>query len=708
MRPSKEGVAVARIRCLHCAPQNAEWLTHLYGITEEAPEGENLQAQAPQAHEGESPQEAFALQVVTASALRSTPSHHRATRRRVRGLRGIRRAARLPGMKMKPRWLRVPLRCLLPVGIFAFSIFEAGARPPLTADAAPRAIPVKHGGEVDDSLRRNPAADLMLDKPNERRAEALANFVEGARLEESGEVDAALGYYQKVLTVHPGEVELASRVASLLTRQEDFPRAIDILKDAIKANPKENGPYLQLSYLYAKYLQKPDQALKFANQAIALDPENIDGYQRAYELELAGGDAKKALAVLDRAAKTNSRNPTFLTQLGKLYASVLFQPNTDAKTEDLRRVNAIFKRAAENANDDPAVLKDVGDYFAGSQQIQEAIPYYLRALELQPDDANAREKLATGFVLTNQRAKAMDLLQEIIKQTPEKYQPYELLAQLHDDEGRSLLRANQRDDAKAEFEKAAANYEQSLLINPRHGQTIIRLAELLIGPLKNTERAEKLLTEARARFPRAPVFAYFLALAQRESKHAQQAIITFEEALHEAETDAPELLTARFFFDYGAAADQAGLYDKAADLLKHSIALDPGNAAEAYNYLGFMWAEHNMHLDEAEQMVKQALELDPDNGAFLDSLGWVQFRKSRFEEALGNLLRAAQNMKRDDPVVFDHIGDTYAKLNRVPQALEFWQKAMALDPDNKMLAEKIQSTQTQLSKGEPTKVPPIR
>ena len=56
--------------------------------------------------------------------------------------------------------------------------------------------------------------------------------------------------------------------------------------------------------------------------------------------------------------------------------------------------------------DDSAVLKEVADYFAASQQIQEAIPLYLRVLELQPDDSNAREKLATGFVLTNQRAQS--------------------------------------------------------------------------------------------------------------------------------------------------------------------------------------------------------------------------------------------------------------------------------------------------------------
>lgn len=571
--------------------------------------------------------------------------------------------------------------------------------------AAAKALPVKHSGRLDDSFRLTPAPDLALDSTSVRKADALANFIEGARLEESGELEAALVAYQKVLTVDPGEVELASRVASLLTRQEDFPRAIDILKDAIKANPKETGPYLQLAFLYAKYLQKPEQALKYANQAITLEPENIDGYQRIYEIELSSGNAKRALAALDRALKVNSRNPIFWTRLGKLYASILFGPDTDPKPEDLKRVNALFKRAAENADEDPAVLKDVADYFAASQQIQDAIPLYLRVLELQPEDANAREKLATGFVLTNQRGKAIELLQEIIRQTPEKYQPYELLAQLLDDEGRSLLRANQTDAAKAEFAKAAANYEQSLLINSSHGQTYLRLAELLIGPLKQSERAEKLLAEARSRFPHAPEFAYFLGLAQREAKHSQQAIITFEEALQEAEGTTPEMLTARFFFDYGATADQAGFYDKAAELLKRSIATDPARSGEACNYLAYMWAEHNLRLDEAEEMVKQALELEPDNGAYLDTRGWINFRKGRHEEALADLLRAAKSLTRDDPVVFEHIGDTYAKLNRVPQALEFWQKAVALAPENKGLAEKIESTNTKLSKGA---APPVR
>lgn len=584
---------------------------------------------------------------------------------------------------------------------------------PLTSFSAPAAkkLPpgttLKRPAAVDDSLRLSPPSDLSLSPAAQREANALALFVEGARLEESGEIEEALVAYQKVLTVHPGEIELASRVASLLTRQENFPRAIDVLRDAIKANPKETGPYLQLAFIYAKHLQKPEQALKYANQAVALDPEELDAYQRIYEIELANGDEKKALAALERASRVESKNPNFWTRLGKLYASLLFTPETESDSEEVRQVNVLFRRAAEHAQSEVAILKEVADYFALSRQIQEAIPYYLRVLELEPSDAGAREKLAAGFAITNQRDKAIELLHKIIEQTPAKYQPYLLLAQLLDDEARSLQRAKQPEEAKAFFAKAAANYEQCLLINPAHSQTYLRLAELLIGPLRESERAEKILGEARARFSQAPEFAYYLALAQREAKHAQQSVVTFEEALQEAEASGSEMLNARFFFDYGAAAEQAGFYDKAADLFKRSIAIDPAKAAEACNYLGYMWVEHDMHLEEAAEMIKKALELDPDNGAYLDSLGWLHFRKGKFEEALSTLLRAAQSLDRDDPVVFEHIGDTYAKLNRIPQALEYWGKAMALNPANKALAEKIERTNTRVSKGEPIKGPPF-
>src|SRR5262249_31221166 len=202
--------------------------------------------------------------------------------------------------------------------------------------------------------------------------------------------------------------------------------------------------------------------------AIRNDPKSIDAYQQLYEIEVAAGEDKKAIQSLERALQVQNNDPTFWSQLGKLYASLVFKSDQEPKPDDLKRVNAIFKKASDNANDDPGVLKDVADYYAATQQIKEAIPLYLRVLELQPDDVNAREKLATGFVLTNHRAKAIETLEQIIKEHPVQYQTYELLAQVLDDEGRALERDNQSEQAKTQFAKAAANYEQSLLINPTH------------------------------------------------------------------------------------------------------------------------------------------------------------------------------------------------------------------------------------------------
>src|SRR2546421_3216405 len=570
---------------------------------------------------------------------------------------------------------------------------------------AQRAV-AKRIDTIDDSLTLPPARDLSLSIEGEHKAEALAHFVEGIDFEENGEMEKAVEAYRQVLNVDPGQIELAVRVAALLTRDDDYPSAIDVLKAALKRHPKALEPYWEVAFIYAKYWKKVDQAIDFANKAIALDPQKIDGYQRLFEIHLTAGDEKRAVETLDRAAKTPNDDPIFWARLGRLYGSVVLKPDAKPVPEQIAHLNDVFKKAAAKGQNDAAVLKEVGDYFASTQQIKEALPFYLRVLELQPDDANVREKLATGFVLTNQRARAVETLEAIIQEHPEKYQPYELLAQLHDDEARALLRADQIDPANAEFKKAAQNYEQSLLINPNHAATYLRLAELLLSPRKQRERDVSILTEARRRYPDAPEFAYYLAIALRESKKAKEAVVMFEEALNEAQNAQADFLKPRFYVEYGAAAEEAGLYDKAAELFHKAIAMDPANAAQPHNYLGYMWAEQNIHLDEAEDAIKRALQLDPENGAYLDSMAWVEYRQGKYDQALENLKRAIENLPREDAVVFEHLGDVYLKLNRVSQALESWQKAKTLDPSNKDLAAKIDGQKTRVSKTNPTGAKP--
>jgi tetratricopeptide (TPR) repeat protein len=300
------------------------------------------------------------------------------------------------------------------------------------------------------------------------------------------------------------------------------------------------------------------------------------------------------------------------------------------------------------------------------------------------------------------------MLQEIIQQHPEKYQPYELLGRVLEEDAKALAQADKTEQAKAEYSKAAASFEQSLLINPAQPDNYVHLGELLLTRLRENDRAVHLMQEARRHFPNAPQITYLLAVALREAKHSQEAVTTFEEALHESEAGGQEMLNDRFFFEYGAAAERAGLYDKAAELFKRAIELDPADAAQAYNYLGFMWADQNIHLDEAEDYIKRALAAEPENGAYLDSLGWLHYRQGKYEQALAELLSAAAELKEDDPTVFDHIGDTYSMMKQTAKALDYWQKSLVLDPDNKKLGAKIADAKTRLSKGESAGATPIK
>ena len=120
----------------------------------------------------------------------------------------------------------------------ALSIAAASARPVASRQASPARTVKAATASQDDSLVLHPPKDLALQPEGERKAQALTSYVEALDLQEDGESEKALAAFEKVLNVDPGEVDLATRVAFLLTREGDYPRAIDILKDAVKAQPK--------------------------------------------------------------------------------------------------------------------------------------------------------------------------------------------------------------------------------------------------------------------------------------------------------------------------------------------------------------------------------------------------------------------------------------------------------------------------------------
>ena len=398
------------------------------------------------------------------------------------------------------------------------------------------------------------APDLLLDKEQQKKADALAAYAEGLSAEDEADIDKALEQYRKVLDLDPGYTDLSIKIASELARRGDVSEGINTLKDAIKASPKDPNAYIALSQLYSKYLKKNDVALKYATQALQLDPENFPSYLSLFELYVSADQPRKAEQTLDRAAKLENRDPQFWLQLGDLHMRLLLNEDGSSTPEGLKKMNAVFQKALARSGDDPFVIAKVADYFVLSKQIASAIPLYAKVIDLKQDPSdpfvsNVREKLARCYGANNERDKAITLLKQSLKDNPLRYESYELLSQLYEQSG--------------ELENALATYQQMLLLQPGQPQNYLGVADLYFKT-KQFDKAADILADARKKFPDLPQLTYSMAIALSQSKRHQEAVTAFEETLHEAEVTQGKLIDSAFYFNYGAAAEQAGLLEKAA------------------------------------------------------------------------------------------------------------------------------------------------
>ncbi len=148
----------------------------------------------------------------------------------------------------------------------------------------------------------------------------------------------------------------------------------------------------------------------------------------------------------------------------------------------------------------------------------------------------------------------------------------------------------------------------------------------------------------------------------------------------------------------------SGLYvemnqvDKAAEQLKALLAREPDNATYN-NDLGYIWADHNMNLEESEKLIRKALdddrrqrrkanpdlkpELDKDNPAYLDSLGWVLFKQKKYKEAKPLLQQAVQAEEGKHVEIYDHLGDVHMALGEKAEAVAAWKKALGVADSSK-------------------------
>jgi len=249
------------------------------------------------------------------------------------------------------------------------------------------------------------------------------------------------------------------------------------------------------------------------------------------------------------------------------------------------------------------------------------------ALDLRPD-FTAAKLLAADILLSQQHPQvALRALSDVAATDPMMPVVQLRRAGMIDRLGRS-------DDAMRELERLAREYPDS--------------------PLPDLQRGDILRTKQR--FP--------------------DAVVAYDKAIARNTIPAPSDWV--MFYDRGVAEERSHQWQKAEADFHHALELSPDQPF-VLNYLGYSWADMGHHLDRARQMVQQAAERRPNDGAITDSLGWVMFRQGDMDSAVKTLERAVE-LEPEDATINGHLGDAYWAIGRKVEAQYQWRRALTLNP----------------------------
>ena len=306
--------------------------------------------------------------------------------------------------------------------------------------------------------------------------------------------------------------------------------------------------------------------------------------------------------------------------------------------------------AAENPRSAALTHYITGMIYNRRGEQDNSIREFKKALKIDPQNVFIRIKLAVRYMSGEDYQAAVDELQAASKLRPDMSEPHALLSLVY------YLR-EEPDKAMQEYENALSAVAENKPDNAEISGSLGRLY-LYRGKLEQAEQ----------------VFRKTIKLS-------------------------PSSWEAHYYLGdiHYRLGDKKGAE---AEMVK-AIALN-ADCHQALNYLAYMYIEEGRNLKEAEAMVKRAVSLQPNNGAYVDSLGWLYFRKGMMKEAGRELNKAASLLS--DPVIFDHLGDFYVKTGNIEKAAQQWRESLRLDPKQETVKAKLAAVGGQEEKdGEPVK-----
>ena len=237
---------------------------------------------------------------------------------------------------------------------------------------------------------------------------------------------------------------------------------------------------------------------------------------------------------------------------------------------------------------------------------------------------------------------------------------------------------------KGDFKKAAEELEEAKKLGAPEDLDAGLMLGLIYSAQNSQDKAareyEEVLKKAAGQEPKNIYILKSLAAVYYQQKKIENAISTYKLILDIDKNNYEAI------FLLGSLLEESGMRLEAINKFKEALSLNPGYP-EALNSLGYVYAEGGENLSEAEDLIKKALLAEPDNGAYIDSLGWVYFKKDLTDKAIEQLEKASALLS--DPVIYEHLGEAYLKNGFPDKAGSAWEKSLELDSGQEKVREKL-------------------
>ena len=529
-----------------------------------------------------------------------------------------------------------------------------------------------------------------------------------------GEDEQAMQSYRKAIRLQPSEIAPYLEASSILFRRKQYAQAIKLLRQAIdKATPTHQA-YRYLADIYKqwsdgaesnaeqqRYRKKAIATLKTALAQDAPDPlplvwhlarlsieagdldEGIAHYTRieksksddlelkekiANEIEQAMGHSATAIAGLRSHLDRNPQNPFAWFYLGNLLEKA-------GRTDRARSayVQSTVYPPAQSSAFWKASLLSIDDNPEETQRLLE------RGLQALPDNARIMEMLA--FVYLQQ------------KQYDKSVEQFERVDSILTDQGIAIFAEKFHFNfalaaqGNKECDLAALHLTSALRLNLK----LLPGFAIHVSKLEHPEAIPNGLRTLRSvsLAKNEPEIHFYIGLLSKYNSQYDAAISSFSYTLNMSagHPREDEILSPFFYYSYATACDKVGRTAEAEQYFKAVIEKDPQHTA-SLNHLAYMYAERGTRLPEALTYIQQALAIESDSGAFLDTRGWVYFQMGDAQKALTDLKRA-RTMIPDDPTILDHLGDAHLKNGNTLEAIECWRAAIAIAPDMTQTKQKL-------------------